>query len=53
MELQGKKTYIVGIAMIAYAIGGLIIGEMDANNSMQLLFTALGLMGLRHGISNQ
>ena len=48
--LEGKKTYIVGIATILYAIGGIIIGEMDANAAFQLIATGLAAMGIRHGM---
>ncbi len=51
MKLEGKKTYIIGIAMICYAIGGAIIGKVDVNAAIQLGLEALAIMGLRKGIS--
>ena len=41
--LSGKKTYILGVS-------GLIWGTYTSNE--EIIYTALGLMGLRHGVSN-
>ena len=53
MKLRGHKTYIVGIAMICYAVGGAIIGELEFNAAIQVVLTALGIMGLRNGIPSK
>lgn len=46
--LSGKKTYIVAVAMIVYALLGQYIGkELDVN----LILEALAIAGLRAGIS--
>ena len=48
--LDGKKTYIVGIAMICYALGGLVSGLLELDHAIQTILVALGIMGIRHGI---
>ena len=50
-KLDGYKTYLVGTATIIFGISGLIIGKIDANQAMELVFVGLGMMGLRHGLS--
>lgn len=52
MELKGKKTYIAGIALICYALGGAVAGKLDITVAVQLVLEALAIMGLRHGIGN-
>ncbi len=49
--LDGKKTYIVGIATIAYAIGGAIIGKVDWNVAIPLVLGALSVFGIRIGMN--
>ena len=51
--LDGKKTYVVGVATIAYAIGGAIIGKVDWNVAIPLVLGALSVFGLRVGITGQ
>ena len=51
--INGYKTYIVGIGMLMYAIGGLVSGKVDMNSAIEVGFVALGIMGLRHGIRNK
>jgi len=41
--LKGKKTYVIGVAAVIY---GYYVNDKDA------LLLGLGLLGLRHGISN-
>lgn len=47
---DGKKTYIVGIAMCCYALGGLVAGLLELDHAIQTILVALGIMGIRHGI---
>ena len=44
--LNGYKTKIMIVAAIAYAIGGLITGNLDANTAMAIIMAALGGYGL-------
>lgn len=53
MKIDGMKTYIVGIAMLMYAVGGLVAGKLDPTAAIEAGFIALGLMGLRHGIAKK
>ena len=47
-NLEGKKTYIVSVGAIAYAIGGLVSGYLDLNTAIQVVLAALGLGALKH-----
>ena len=49
--LTSKKTYIVCVAAILYAIGGVVSGNLDANTAIQVVLAALGGIGLRIGIA--
>ncbi len=51
MNLKGYKTYIIGVALICYAVGGLIVGEVSGETAVQSILIALGMLGLRHGIA--
>lgn len=50
-SFTGKKTYLVAVAILAYAIGGWVAGFLDINTSIKLILEGLGLGALRHGIS--
>jgi hypothetical protein len=49
--LIGKKSYIIGIATIVYAITGLILGHVDSATAAMLISGSLMGMGIRHGVS--
>ena len=49
-NLAGKKTYIVGVGMICYALGGLVSGLIELDHAIQTILVALGIMGIRHGL---
>jgi len=51
MKLSGNKTYITGIAMICYAVGGAVAGKLEITAAIAVVLAALSLMGLRHGIT--
>jgi len=51
MKLNGSKSYIAGIALLMYAIGGAVSGEVELTEAIQVGLVALTLLGLRHGIS--
>lgn len=48
--INGKKTYIVGVASLLYAILGLALGKVDSTVAMEMISTALLAMGVRHGM---
>ena len=55
--LSGKKTYIVAVAMLIYSGMGWYLnsigqGGMDQDAAIQQVLLALGLVGLRKGISS-
>ncbi|GAI09786.1 unnamed protein product [marine sediment metagenome] len=50
MNIKGYKTYIIGVALICYAVGGLIAGKVTGEVAVQSILIALGMMGLRNGI---
>lgn len=47
---SGKKTYLVAIATILYAVTGLFTGNMDSQTAIQMVLAALGMSALRNGI---
>jgi len=49
--LSGYKTYLVGIGMILYGVGGYAAGLHDWDTALKLILEGLGLMGLRAGVS--
>ena len=51
LYLQGKKTYILGALMIIYAGVGYYLKQMNETQALQLVMTALGMFGLRKGIT--
>ncbi len=51
MDFGGYKTYIIAGATILYALGGLIIGRVDFELAIPLILGALGVGGLRQGIT--
>ena len=48
--LDGKKTYIVGVALLLWAIGGAVAGKIDWNTAITEILVACGMLGLRLGI---
>ena len=50
--LEGKKTHIIVVATICYALGGAVAGLLDIQTAIMLILGALGFSGLRHGIGN-
>ncbi len=51
--MNGRKTYIVGVGMILYAVAGVLLKQTDANEAITLIMEALAIMGLRHGIEKK
>ena len=50
LNVNGYKTYIVGVGWIAWALGGFAAGKFDVNTAVQGVLMGLGLMGMRHSI---
>jgi hypothetical protein len=49
--LPGKKTYIVAIGAIAYAVGAWITGNMVMAEMIEYIFMGAGAAALRRAIS--
>lgn len=49
--LKGKKTYLVALALIVFAITGVITGNLTADQAFVLVLNGLGLGALRSGVS--
>ena len=52
ITLSGKRTYIVGITGIAWAIIGLIFGWLEGVEATNIILASLAALGLRAGINN-
>jgi len=50
-DLEGYKTYLTMGATLMYALGGLAAGFLEWSQAMPLIFGALGISGLRHGMN--
>ena len=49
--INGKKTYIVGLALVAYALLGICLGQLDMEAAGVLVFNAFGILGIRHAVA--
>ena len=49
-KLQGKKTFIVGIASVIGAISAWISGTMTTDQAVQLIITSILAMTVRSGV---
>lgn len=49
--LQGRKTYVVALALIAYAVFGVYTGQLSQDQAITLVLNGLGLGALRAGVS--
>lgn len=50
LPLNGKKTYVVSIVTVIYAVCGILLGAMEVNDAMMLIAGALGLSTIGHKI---
>lgn len=51
--LKGKKTYIVVIAGLVFAVSGVITGQLTFDQAMAIIFPLLGLGTVRMGMQNK
>lgn len=49
--LDGKKTYLVALATLAYAGLGLLLHFMTMTEAMSYVLSACGAIGFRHAMS--
>jgi type IV secretory pathway VirB2 component (pilin) len=50
-KIEGYKTYIVAVVTVIYALVTMWNGTMDQHTGVAMILGALGLGGLRHGIT--
>ena len=48
---SGKKTIIVGAAMIVYAVSGMFLGHMDATQAWATILEGAGFITVRAAIA--
>ena len=48
--LQGKKTYLIALAMVAYEVIGYLLGK-NPTLDVKAILEGLGLAALRAGVS--
>ena len=48
--LAGKKTYLVCVLAIVYAVSAYLTGNIEFDNAVQLVLAAAGGAALRNGI---
>tara|TARA_Y100000310_G_scaffold343319_1_gene450377 strand:+ start:3683 stop:3883 length:201 start_codon:yes stop_codon:yes gene_type:complete len=51
INFSGKKTYVLAIALICYAVGGAVAGYIELPIAIEMVLGALGFITLRHGIT--
>jgi hypothetical protein len=49
--MNGRKSYIIAVAIGLYAIGGLVSGNIEAPHAWELMLEALALAGIRHAVT--
>lgn len=49
--LEGKKSYIVAIALVVYAVTGVYTGNLSQDQAVTLVLNGLGLGALRAAIA--
>lgn len=50
-KVSGKKTYLVAIATLLFAVTGVLLGKLEFKEAIELVLGALGIASLRHGMS--
>lgn len=50
--LQGKKTYLLALALFAYSIGGYASGNLTAEQAIKAVYESSVIAALRAGIEN-
>lgn len=49
--VEGKKSYMVGFAMMLHAVLEVYLGVKDINSAYTEFMTGLGIVALRHGMA--
>jgi len=48
--LEGKKTYLLGVVGVVWAIAGWLLGNLEPQSAMEVAWAALTAMAVRAGI---
>lgn len=48
--IEGKKTYLIMVALVVFAFGGVSLGILDQTKAFEIILEALGLGALRSAI---
>lgn len=51
--LKGKKTYILAVVGVIYALSGWYLGKIDTQTMINMAWAALTAAALRAGITNK
>ena len=49
--LSGKKSYILAVLGVIYAVSGYILGNLDSKSALEIVWASLSVSALRSGIS--
>ena len=50
-KLSGRKTYLVSLLMIVFAVSGFFIGNVSQKEMIELILEALAIGGLRAAVT--
>lgn len=51
--VKGYKTYAIALAMVVYAVLGYLLQYSELPQSIEIVFEALAIAGLRAGVSKR
>lgn len=51
--LYGRKTYLVAVVSVGYALAGLWLGYLSQDEAVQYVFAGLGLGSLRAAVDKK
>ncbi len=50
-RMDGNKTYIVAGLTVLWGIAGLFLGQMELNQTIQIVLAGLGVFGFRSALN--
>lgn len=51
--LKGKKTYILSALGVIYGVSGYVLGHLDGQTALGIIWTSLGFSTVRSAIASQ
>lgn len=51
--LSGRKTHLVAVAMVLFAVLGLVTGQLEQAEAVRLILEGSGLSALRAGVAKR